>query len=44
MADCATTPNCLFFNDKMAHMPSTAEMMKREYCRGITRISPASSF
>jgi hypothetical protein len=43
MADCATTPNCLFFNDKMAHMPSTAEMMKREYCRGITRISPASS-
>jgi hypothetical protein len=34
MADCAMTPNCLFFNDKMAHMPSTAEMMKRKYCRG----------
>lgn len=34
MADSAMTPSCLFFNDKMANMPSTAEMMKRKYCRG----------
>src|SRR3546814_5956178 len=25
---------CIFFNDKMATMPSTAELMKNKYCRG----------
>jgi len=34
MADCKMTSECLFFNDKMANMPSTASMMKRKYCRG----------
>lgn len=34
MPDCELIPNCLFFNDKMANMPSTASMMKRKYCRG----------
>lgn len=34
MADCTMTSECLFFNDKMANMPSTASMMKRKYCQG----------
>jgi hypothetical protein len=34
MSDCALISSCRFFNDKMAHMPSTADMMKRKYCRG----------
>jgi hypothetical protein len=34
MADCELTAKCLFFNDKMANMPSMASMMKRKYCQG----------
>lgn len=34
MTDCELTTKCLFFNDKMANMPSTANMMKRKYCQG----------
>ncbi|SFM00831.1 hypothetical protein SAMN05421830_11173 [Desulfomicrobium norvegicum] len=34
MPDCELTTKCLFFNDKMANMPSTASMMKRKYCQG----------
>lgn len=34
MADCELTKTCIFFNDKMANMPSTAEIFKTMYCRG----------
>jgi hypothetical protein len=34
MADCELLAGCLFFNDKMATKPATAEMMKSSYCRG----------
>lgn len=34
MADCPCLPKCPFFNDQMASRPSTAEMMKRRYCKG----------
>lgn len=34
MTHCELIPSCIFFNDKMSHMPSTADMMKRKYCRG----------
>lgn len=34
MADCEMIAKCIFFNDKMAHMPAMAEMMKKKYCRG----------
>ena len=33
MADCPMTPKCIFFNDKMASVPATAEMLKKRYCR-----------
>ena len=33
MADCECLAKCPFFNDKMANMPSMAEMMKNRYCR-----------
>ncbi len=33
MADCECLVGCPFFNDKMANMPSTAEAIKRAYCR-----------
>lgn len=32
MADCELLAGCLFFNDKMAGMPTTAELMKDSYC------------
>jgi hypothetical protein len=34
MADCEKTSGCLFFNDKLANMPSLAAMMKERYCKG----------
>jgi hypothetical protein len=34
MADCECLAGCIFFNDKMAHMPTMANMYKRNYCRG----------
>lgn len=33
MADCELLETCIFFNDKMANMPSTAEVVKIRYCR-----------
>lgn len=34
MAECECLPGCVFFNDKMASIPTTAEMMKKRYCLG----------
>lgn len=34
MADCELLATCIFFNDRMAGMPSTAEIFKLRYCRG----------
>ena len=33
MAECELIANCIFFNDKMADMPSMASMMKSVYCK-----------
>ena len=33
MADCELLEGCVFFNDKMANMPATAELYKDQYCR-----------
>jgi len=33
MANCELIENCVFFNDKMANMPGTAEMFKKKYCK-----------
>lgn len=32
MPDCELLQQCLFFNDKMADMPSTSNMIKLMYC------------
>jgi len=34
MAECVCLTKCMFFNDKMADMPTTAERMKKHYCLG----------
>lgn len=34
MADCQFLGGCIFFNDKMVHMPKTAEMIKKKFCLG----------
>ena len=34
MATCECLEKCDFFNDKMANMPSTANIIKRKYCEG----------
>ena len=34
MAECEFLPGCLFFNDRLATMPSTAQMVKSQYCSG----------
>ena len=34
MADCKCLPTCIFFNDQMADMPTTAQSMKRRFCQG----------
>ena len=34
MADCECLKGCIFFNDKMAGMPSMADIMKKKYCQG----------
>ena len=31
--DCELLPTCLFFNDKMAEMPVSVEVLKRRYCQ-----------
>ncbi|MDA3936844.1 MAG: hypothetical protein PF636_08315 [Actinomycetota bacterium] len=33
MADCECLGGCLFFDDRMAKMPSMAELYKRKYCQ-----------
>lgn len=33
MAPCEMIEKCIFFNDKMANKPGTAEMMNK-YCKG----------
>jgi hypothetical protein len=33
MSDCPNIAKCIFFNDKMANRPATAEMMKKSYCK-----------
>lgn len=34
MSECQCLPKCIFFNDKMADMPSMADSMKKRYCLG----------
>ncbi len=34
MADCKLLSGCIFFNDKMASRPGTAEIFKKKYCKG----------
>ncbi|RII25397.1 MAG: hypothetical protein CXR31_14490 [Geobacter sp.] len=34
MTDCELLKTCIFFNDKMQNMPSTAEVIKLRYCNG----------
>lgn len=34
MFECECVPRCLFFHDQMASMPSTAELVKSQYCAG----------
>ncbi len=33
MADCPRLVKCIFFNDRMAQMPSMADIFKQGYCR-----------
>lgn len=32
MPNCELLENCIFFNDRMANMPSTAQLIKLKYC------------
>jgi len=34
VSDCVKLPNCPFFHDKMASMPSMASIYKDRYCKG----------
>lgn len=34
MPNCEMIEKCIFFNDKMANKPGTADMMKKNYCQG----------
>ncbi|MDP2151210.1 MAG: hypothetical protein Q8K13_16370 [Parvibaculum sp.] len=34
MSACELGTECIFFNDRMAKMPSMAEMYKKRYCLG----------
>jgi hypothetical protein len=33
MSECNLISGCIFFNDKMANRPATAELLKDKYCR-----------
>ena len=33
MADCECLAGCIFFNDKMAERPATANVYKRRFCQ-----------
>ena len=37
MTDCECLSGCPFFNDKMASMPTMAEMYKQKYCKTDSR-------
>jgi hypothetical protein len=32
MTDCALLAKCIFFNDKMASMPTAADLLKKKFC------------
>ena len=32
--DCDRLSTCIFFNDQMEQMPTVAELLKKEFCRG----------
>jgi hypothetical protein len=34
MADCILIEKCIFFNDKMANVPTASFLMKKKYCQG----------
>lgn len=34
MSECTLISGCIFFNDKMANRPATAEILKDKYCKG----------
>ncbi len=34
MADCECLAKCIFFNDRMASKPATAQILKKQYCQG----------
>ena len=34
MAECDRLETCLFFNDRLAEMPSTPLLLKQQYCHG----------
>ncbi len=34
MAACQLIEKCIFFNDRMSHMPEMSEIYKDRYCRG----------
>ncbi len=38
MQECDRLSACPFFSDRLANMPGTSELIKREYCRGIFRL------
>jgi hypothetical protein len=38
MADCECLAGCIFFNDKMARKPATADIMKQRYCKGDSSV------
>jgi hypothetical protein len=33
MADCECLPHCVFFNDRMENMQTTAGLFKQRYCK-----------
>ena len=37
MAECELLAGCIFFNDKMANKPGTAELMKARFCKADHR-------
>ena len=37
MSDCKYIEGCIFFNDRMANMPSMADMYKKRYCKSDWR-------
>lgn len=33
MSECDLIKGCIFFNDKMANRPATADLLKTKYCK-----------